>query len=724
MFDKTTGRAHTWLLALVIAMPPGRAPAQGVEIEEVVVTARKREESLQEVPDAVTAFTADTLQNYGIEYAPEFMDLIPNLSFRDGRAFSKADFRMSMRGIGNGQQGWAPVTFVVDGVPADSLDSINSGALINVERVEVLRGPQSALYGAGAIAGAINVVTRKPTNELEMRGRAGYGKGDDKNFSGVVSGPLIQDKLHYRASVFYRDWDGLIDSQSNDLDLDFEEQLILVGELLLRPIEDLELHFKAEYIEEEHGSTYQDKLSSPALIEVFNDATDPRRRFAGEEEREFKKFSLKAEWEFPLATLISVTGYNDIDQDILSSICWDDPDAPAVDFDPLTPGAQVGCLFGTAFGSAAAPGDTVDNFFDAQDNYETVTQDARLVSPSQQRFRWMVGGQILDREAFNGFDAGLIVAPDDAFLTLFPAWDLREDFWWGIYGQLAYDVTDRIELTFAGRYDETEHENTRYLDGEQTTILQVPDENGVLIDTQKINDDKFQPKVQVSYQWTDDLMLYFTWSRGFRAGFFNTGAFTLSEETENYEGGIKSTWLDRRIVANLAVFHIDYSDQQFSQIINAPPFRVPVTIPETDIFGVEFEATWRANEFLTFGSSVGYLDSEQTDGTRSPIAPKWTATVLADFVHPVWNDWDLRFHADYDYTSKMFLAQSEMTGIESKDFLNLRVGVENEHWRATFYARNVLDTRMTTTQLINIAFGWVRQQNRPTMYGFELAYTY
>jgi iron complex outermembrane receptor protein len=718
------------LLALsTAALPVERASAREGEelsqIPEIIVTARRYEENLQKVPDAISVFTSDTIEHAGIDTVSDFMSLVPNLSFRDGSAFKKSDIKISMRGVGNGQDGWPPVTFVVDGVPADSLDSINTGALIDIERIEVLRGPQSALYGAGAIAGAINVITRQPTDKLEFQAKGVLGKGDEQQIIGFVSGPIVPSKLRFRLSASYRDWDGLIKSGSNGLPLDFDNHRIARGQLLFTPTDSLQLDFRAEHIEEETGSTYQDKLSSLSQIETFNPVTQPRRRFAGQENRTLDRFSIKGEWRTSLASLVSVTSYVETDQDLLSSVCWDDPDDPAVDADPVLTGVQVGCLFGTALGSAAGPGEVVDNFFFEIDDYETFTQDLRLVSTGDGRARWVVGGQVLRRKTLNGFDAGLMIAPDNDFVTLFPSWHAREDAWWALYGQLSYDLTAKTELTVALRYDDTKVESTQYTDQNKTQVVQVPDPNGLLIDTQSISDNAFQPKAQLSYQWTDDFMTYVTVSRGFRAGFFNAGSFTLPEETDNFEIGGKTTALGGRLTFNAAVFHIDYSDQQFSTIINVPPFRASVTIPKTNIDGLELESTWRASDTFTLGASLGYLDSKQTNGVRSPIAPQWTGSILADFVQPLAStSWNLRVHGDYNYTSALFLATNEILRVKPKDFLNLRIGIENDRWQLTAYGSNLLDTRMATTQVISLAGGFERSQNRPRGYGIELTYRY
>ena len=700
-------------------------------LDEIVVTARKREENVQEVPDAVTVFSGAKLESAGIKTVGDFMVLIPNLTFQDGANFRSGAVQMTMRGVGNGESGWAPVTYVVDGVAAGSIDAINSGTLQDIERIEVLRGPQSALYGAGAIAGAINVITRKPTNEMESKIKILHGKGNDTQVSGMVSGPVATDRLYFRVNGSHRNSDGLIKSASNGLDLDFEEHKKLSGRLIYTPSDSLEIDFRAEYLEEHNGSTYQEKIASTDihLLDTFNSVTEPRRRAPGVDDRTLNKFSLKIDWDFSWGTLSSITGYSDLEQQIQVGICWDDPDDPAVDVDPITPGSQVGCTFGPVVGSQAVAGETVDNLFDALDNFETITQDFRITSPGEQSLRWLLGVQAMEREAFNGFDAGIIVAPNDTFVNIFPRWDARDDSWWGVYAQLSYDITEKLELTLAGRHDDNTYENTQYADRDQSLVIQNTTSDGTLVNTVQETKTAFQPKVQLSYQWSDDLMTYFTWAEGFRAGFFASGAFTAPEATTNYEIGVKGSWLNDRLVTNAAIFHIDYSNQQFTSLLAVPPFRQSVTIPETEIDGAEFESTLSVNEYLTMAVSIGYVDARlSTTGVQSPYTSRWTSTFQADYFYPLNDLWNLNIHGDYRYHSSLFLQRNEdpISMVPSKDFLNIRVSLTNANWVLGVFAKNVFDTREAIRTLAAVGpFGEIiRGQNKPRSYGVELQYTF
>jgi iron complex outermembrane receptor protein len=694
-----------------------------VILQNVVVTARRREESLQRVPDPVTAITADRIEAAGITQVEHFMSKVPNLTFRDGTSYRSGYAFISMRGIGNGQEGWAPVTFMIDGVPSSSLDSIKSGSLDDIERIEVLRGPQSALYGAGAIAGAINVVTRKPDDEFRARLRAAYANGNDRSVAGMVSGPLSEDLLRFQLQGSYRDSDGLIDSKSNGLDLDFEKKQKVGARLIYTPTSNVELDLRGEYVREQNGSTYQGKLSSPDQIDDFGASTEPRRRFPGEDDRKLGNVSLRATVDFAKASLISVSGYSDIKQDIDSSVCYDDPDHPAID-DPSVPGVQAACLLGPAFGSNAAPGQPIDDLFSSVDDLQTFTQDLRIVSNGAGRIRWLAGASYLHRESFNGFDASWILAPTASLLTLFPLWNGKKDEWWGVYSQISGDLTDRMELTVAARYDENDYTNTSYTDRNETAIVQVRDKNGALVNSQEESASKVQPKVQLSYRWTPDLMTYATWSKGFRAGFFASGGFTRPESTENIEVGLKSTLFDGRMMANVSVFHIDYSDQQFSTVINQPPYRQPVTLPETDIDGVELETSIALSSEVSLDAGVGYLDSKDVDGFRSPFAPKLTGNVSLNTRHPLMGAWYAIGHLDYRYNASMYLGRNETSRIPAKDFVDARLGVESDNWRVVAFSRNLFSTRQAELEVVQLAGGYPRAMNKPRSYGIEFTYSY
>jgi iron complex outermembrane receptor protein len=719
------------VLAVVVSFPYCVNSQDGLVIEEITVTARKRAENLQEVPDSITAFTAETIERSGIEDIRDFFDRVPNMTFQDRSTYRKGDFRLSIRGINNGQHGWPSVSYLVDGVRLLSTDDVYSGMLYDLERIEVLRGPQSALYGPGAIGGAINIITKAPTNESRAWTKLTLGKGSTKKIQGGVSGALEPDRTFYNIAASFYDTDGLIDSASTGEHLAKEEMKNVRFRLIHNPDDSTSLDFRVDLLDENIPSTIQGKLVTEATLNVFDEAGRPRRTVWTDdwlrEDRDIKRYAFKFEKELDNGnTIIATSAYSEADQEGLSSVCWDDVDSPAVD-DPATPGFQVACIFPFAYfpklGSAAGPGQAIDEYFDAVDDMETFTQDIRLVSSDEGSRRWIIGMDYMERKTWRGFDLGLLNAPDYALVPIFGGWYKGSDQWIGIYGQLSLDLSDKLELTLNARYDDAEAKNTNYTTQEFTTITQVLDKTGNAIDTQIEGESEFQPKLQLAYQRNENTMFYATLSRGFRAGFFVSGNYTLGETTDNYEIGFKSTRREGRVVLNGALFHIDYSDQQFSTIIGEAPFRVAVTIPEASIDGFELEGTILVSENLTMGFGLGLLDAEVKGGMRSPDTSNVTSNLFFDYSKPMGNGLDFMMRADYRNQGNRYLEQNEQFWVPSSTYIDLRLGVEGDNWSLVAWSRNITDERAATGGAF-LAGGVVRIMNRPTSNGVTFTYKF
>ncbi|NOZ66217.1 MAG: TonB-dependent receptor [Alphaproteobacteria bacterium] len=678
------------------------AAGDTLTLEEIVVTSRKREENLQAVPDSVTAFDAVTIENAGIDDVQDFIDLTPNISIRE--TFRAGVTFITMRGITTGQQGWAPVTYVVDGVQAGSLDAINQGALMDIERIEVLKGPQGALYGAGAIAGAINVVTKKPTNELEGKIKASYARANDIKLSGAISGPLVEDKILFRIGAYYRNTDGLIKS-TDGVGLDFEEQATVRGRLLFN-FEDVTIDLQASYSDITAGAADQELVSSAGLLEVFDTpaAPGPARGIVGKENRTFTEVSAKIDWETDAGTFTSVTGYSDINQDLFGSVSWQKP--PAIS------------LFGFSVG---APGDGfTDAFQDLMDNFESFTQDTRFTSNTDQRFRWMVGMSYLDRKIVNLLSVGGLLQGTERveanLVRFLNRPDVRNDKAWGAFAQVNYDITDKLELTAALRYDKNNFDTTQYTDLTFSTV--VPAADGTI--TQKATNDRWQPKVQLAYQWNDDVMTYLTYSEGFRFGFYNTGNLTAPENTKNFEFGFKSMLADGRVRLNGAIFHIDYSNQQFTSIIATAPFRQTTNVPESNINGGELEIVALLAEGLELSGGLGVTDSKIVGGARSPSTPDYSLNLALSYTTQITEDWEAFARVDYRRQGSFVLIDGGGTRftIGEKDYVNARLKFRNDNWSVGAFVDNLFDVRQAD-DFGFLGIGYIRSNSLPRSYGIE-----
>ena len=238
------------MTAAALASPAVLAQAK---LEEVVVTAQYRQESLQDVPVSVTAFTADDIARAGIESTQDFINLTPNITMDD--SFTLGNTFVQVRGVAQINNADSPVAIVVDGVPQNNQKQFKQ-ELVDIERIEVLKGPQGALYGRNAIGGAINIVTRQPTNELEGFLRAGAGNGGLQKLSGALSGPIIDDTLLFRVTGAYKDFDGVIDNTFLDEKVDFYTTRDLRARLLWRPTDALDVDFRYAWSDADGGCCY------------------------------------------------------------------------------------------------------------------------------------------------------------------------------------------------------------------------------------------------------------------------------------------------------------------------------------------------------------------------------------------------------------------------------------------------------------------------------------
>ncbi|MFC7047872.1 TonB-dependent receptor [Emcibacter nanhaiensis] len=680
-------------------------------IDEIVVTARHRQESLQEVPIAVTAFSEEKIESAGITDLDSFVNLTPNFIARE--AFRSGVTYLTVRGITTGQQGFSPISYIVDGVKAITLDAVNQGALFDIERIEVLKGPQGALYGAGAIAGAVNVVTKKPTNETEGQITLGYAEGDDLTVKGAISGAIADDVLTYRFSGYLRDFGGIIDTTTGDK-LDFENQASLRGRFIYTPNEKISADLRLSYTDINAGAAKQDRIDSLDLLNTFNSSTKPERGIIGEENRNIFDASIKVDIELPFATLTSISGYLDMEQDLFGSASWVRP--PALGEDP-----KAG-LFGPILGeNAVAAGDIIDSRQDLVDDIESFTHDMRLTSNSDGPLRWIAGFEYIERETVNGLTLSNL-NPGDAQTIVVNRFDKRKDKIWGVYAQINYDISEAMELTLAGRYDENDYTNRQFDPATGASIDQL-DENGNPVTELSAHDSKFQPKVTLSYDLSDDLHGYVTYSEGYRFGFFNTGNLTAPEETKNYEVGFKSKLLDGRATLNGAVFWVDYSNQQLTSAIGEPPFRVTTNIPESQIKGFELEAAVQVTDNLNIGLGFGYLDTEIKDlGRKLDAVPEFTSNVSIDYRYPLQGDLELVSRLDWRHQGE-FILNGGFFEIDPVDLVNLRLGIEGGNWSVTGYVKNALDEQYPT-EPINFGAFIVRSYNSPRQGGVEFRYKF
>ncbi len=693
-------------LGITTALGAQANTKQDPTLEVIEVTARKKVETLQDVPDAITAFNSAEIESARIDNVNDFAKLTPNLVIRDG--FRAGVAYITMRGINTPQQGLPPVTFVVDGVQVGAMDFINQD-LNGIERIEVLRGPQGALYGAGAMAGAINIITKAPTEDWSGNLGFEYAEGNDKKLSASASGG-VANNLFTQVNVNLQDADGLIESTNGD-DLDFIESTQIsnrwqyLGDAFSA---DIRLAI-ADY---EQGAIMQDFLppvsDKPKDINLDDfSAKGPERGFIGKEEREFTDFRAKLNYELNYMDITWISAIQEVEQHLIGDL--DFSAAPLV-------------------------------LQDLTDNFEVSSHELRL-SGSGDNYHWLAGVYRQERDALTDLTPRYEPTPGEIGMALYSQIDVKNDTISAAFAQYRIDLTDALELTLAARYDKVEYDSTRYATRALKNIVQLRNKNGDLVDTQVQEDTSFQPKVSLSYDLNSDNMVYATYAEGFRPGFFNSGSLTISEYTENFEIGFKSSLLDNRAQLNGALFHIDYSNQQVSNIIAEAPFRVTATIPETKISGIELEGIMMVTEDLRLTFGYGFTDAEiQNLNIRSIATPEHTVNLGLLHTMELDGGWQLQNRIDARMQSDMVLGTIDPTqerqaivdqllSVGDKEYLNISTALENEQWRVTLYADNVTD-EFTTTEanyvegLLGVVTGVIRNYTPGRQVGVSLKYKF
>ena len=712
-------------IGLVLILEPALAQET---IEEVVMTARKRSESLQEIPESVTVLDADLIEAARINNIKDFSALVPNLhvstNFRKGLSF------VTIRGLITPQVGEAPIAFVVDGVTVPNLEFINQD-LDQIERIEVLRGPQGALYGKNAIGGAINIITRQPGEELEGYVELSWGEGNDQRIAASIGGPLAGNAVRFRLSADYRDFDGLISNDFLDEKVDYVDGAYGVRGVLTAELDEassLALH--GHYRNTTQGTNY---MSFITLDQLEDFSIGPTQNAVGIDEQEIWTVSAKYDRELPGGGLLTaIAGLNSSRDDQFSDA--DFTSLPPVDANFFFPSTQINLI--------------------EEDSFNL---EARISSPDDLRLRWLVGAFFETRDRIVQFDqifddpgtARVTLAdarpllvnsndydPADLWVTVFPTDGERtnqDTSAFAFFGQVNYDMSDALELTLALRYDEEERK--------------AIDERVRFTEDSRVEDtfSELQPKVSVAWSAAENAMVSFTWSRGFRSGGFNEYSpfvtrFYREELSDIFEVGVKTSWLDDRLTLNGAAFYITQDDAQFTRF-NSTTFTLEnLNVEEVEINGFEAELTLRATDTLDFRFGFGLIDNEikknsgvdpntgldlaQTVGNTMPYVADYNLTASVDFNQPLANGRWLRARLSGNAIGpRSFDIFNDLTGeSDSHFFVDASVGLSSDAWTISLYASNLADEDAAETVFFFNPL--IRFPNQPRQVGIRARYNF
>ena len=681
---RSTFLAGAAFVALSSAGAPGVAFAQDeAPVDTITVTAQFREQSLQEVPNAVTAFTSQDIEDAGFRSTNDFVSMTPNMTFDD--SFTYLNSFVVVRGVTQINNADSPVAIIVDGVPQNNQKQFKM-PLFDVQQIEVLKGPQGSLYGRNAIGGAINIVTKQPSNEFEGFVGGGVENGVGYRGEAGLSGPIVKDKILFRVAGSYYETDGLIKNEYLNEDVDgVDHDYSIRGKIAIFPVDKVSIDLRASYNDFRAGSSY-DTIINSYLNPTFrsgNDSNDvfaPTTNIAGKTFGDIFEASGKADIDLGFANATYIFGYTDINEDYRADLDFSNPTQPT--FGPF---GELG------------QGQNLD--------VELISHELRFVSRDDQDFRWIVGAYYLDTnrslltrgfldldQSLEQFENGVIILAQN---------ESNENTAWALFGQVEYDFTDRLTVQFGGRYDADE----RYQESP-----------GVPGSGRSIKFTSFQPKATVSYDVADDALAYFTFSTGFRSGGFNATSAILGsfddEVLKNYEVGLKTQFLDGRATLNLAGFMSKSEGFQFFFVDITTISQIISNLEEVDLKGFDADFQLRATDNVTVYGGVGYTDSEiksignaalesyltlagvnlaNVVGSKSPKTTDWTINFGAQAVQPIGGGLNAVFRADYEYQGQKFWQIDNLDVRDPIHLVGLRASIESERWTASLWTKNLLN---------------------------------
>jgi iron complex outermembrane receptor protein len=699
-------RAAAVAAALLPATATAQSPTPSVTLPPVVVIAQKEPADLQRLPLSATGVLEDTIRGAGMRIAADAALLAPNVHFTQFSARKLSTVRV--RGIGSSPANPGVTTFI-DGVPQLN-DNTSSLDLLNVERIEFVRGPQSALFGRNTVGGLVNVVTGRPSLE-QWSGSfvAPFGNYGSSDIQGTAGGPL-GDRVAVGFSIGHRERDGFTTNAMTGRDLDRRSGTAFKAQALFVPSADWEARVIVSGERARDGDYALNDLGS-----LRRSPFQAARDFEGRADRDVLSTTVLVRREGRRVTLSSTTGV----------VSWQTADLTDLDYTPL-------------------PLITRQN----EEEATQFTQEVRLASAASApvrlsdaaALRWQAGvfffTQNYDQQAVNNFSP-FVLSPFVSFpVAQTSPQTALEDVGIGAYGQGTLTVADDFDVTLGARVDR-EQKDAR-LDTFFTPAIGSP--SSVVADR---SFSSVSPQVAVAYRLQPRQTLYATVGRGFKAGGFNpaspAGSESYGEEHAlNIEGGVKTTWADGRVTANASVFVIDWDDLQ----LNLPDLSVPgqfyiANVGAARSSGVEFELNARAHAKVDVFGTLGYTRARFGDGTTSsgadvsgndiPNTPEYTASLGAQVNHALTTAVAVYGRGEVGFSGAFRYDDLNREGQDAFSLANFRAGVRGRYVFGEVWVRNAFDTRY-----IPVAFaygqlapsGFIGEMGAPRTFGVSGGVTF
>ncbi|MEZ0243377.1 MAG: TonB-dependent receptor [Sphingomonas sp.] len=668
---------------------------------EIVVTARKRTETLQDVPMAVSALTDADLETRNVQDVNGLYAEVPGLFSAPGSVNNSADYAyLTMRGVGFNAGLEPAVGVFVDGmyVPQLGFDS----AFLDVERIEVLRGPQGTLFGRNTQGGAINIVTRRPDQDFRAKVRLDAAEFGTFRAQGSASGP-VTDGLYAGFSVEHSRTDGYLTNVVLGGKQDWSQQTSLRGVLRWQPSDRVEVLLIGDYSNRDYNEAIRGVRLSTHRYESLVDQDQPDRK-----SNHGIQLNVTADLGGGV-TLTSISGYRYSSSDVFTDM----DSRISVQQTATLPAYPPVALTPQTFAGATLDIDIAQKF---------KSQELRL-DGSAGSVDWLVGGYYFDQhQTFDRYRrVGPGTVPFPAALYIYENHiDDRDGY--AVFGQASWRVTDAIELSGGGRWSNESTTGT----GNRGQVFGPPLNRFMPVPRNaSASFDNFSWMASGSYKASDDVLVYATYAEGWKAGGINRSGSAAAnspyadESSQNYELGMKASTRDQSLSFNLALYRINIVNQQVTNVIPDPgggptPVSVVENAASSHVTGVEAEITVRPVKGLRLRGAVSFSRSrfddfvrvftptDKTDFSGTPFenVPETTVFVAADYSLPIGGERSLDFHAEYQFVDSIIIQDNTRASLSgdqltapSYDRVNLSVSFDAAKGvRLTGYVNNVFDS--------------------------------
>ena len=644
-------------------------------LETITVTANKTEENAQEVSNSLTVFSGDKIDELKMEGILDISMFTPNFTITEsGVSFMKTP---SIRGLAsNSHTGTTTVGLYVDGVPTLSPVGYDN-TLIDIERVEVLRGPQGTLYGKGAEAGIVNIITRAPGNEIRFPVSVDLGVDGKVKAGGTLSRPIVKDKVYISMSFLHDQRDGWVEDSSGNTVDDFEQNYG-AAKLKFTPTDDLDITLSGSYLKYDNGQPHMNLTETGALAYGL---TAPQDRvsnpsFDAYDKTDISCLSLTAEYLISNSIkLSSVTASRQFSNDYRFDYDFSEPE--------LLHYIQ---------------GDEVDR----------LSEELRISSTGTP-VTWVAGiyadtDEVAQKYTVSSTIPGTSMTVDDA---------INKGTSWSAFAH-ANVPFGNLSVIGGLRYDYQEREY---------------DQPSYGIDLEE-DWSEFSPKVGVEYRISEGIMTYATVSKGYLSGGFNAFATDPQyrsfdeEKLWSYEIGVKNTFLDNRLILNAAVFYMDITDALVFERISAGT-GYTTNAAEVSSKGFEAEMVYIPVQGLTLNANFGYVEAKfdkfsdisgDYEGKSKPYAPEYTFNIGAMYR----TTFGLYLGANIVGQADMYVNKENSLKQDAYQLVNTKIGYESENYDIYLYGKNIFDEKYDTPYDGDM---WV-VYSQPAEYGVTFAYRF